>query len=511
MKARDIATLMEQPASSGPVVLLAVGPEAQKSGWAARTALELAEAFAARGERVVLVDLSLQTPELHAALGVDNDEGLSDVFLFGASLPHITHAVRDGSFQLIPASAFTPEPAEVLAHKRWGHVFEELSANQNKLLAYLPIDVDGAHSFSDRVGTTIVLANNSEVEKTEQALSSDADVIGVLTPKPVKPVKAAAEPKLAGEESVSSQQDRDEAFEKIRIPKDAAREALIADLRQRQRAALMAPPPAMAPLPEEGMASQPLMRAMSTSTPTPLRPRSDVRPLHLENVQPLPRPKTHWGYWLVALLFLGAASASSWYYFQQRRTDDVPPLVAHTSGNNPKPNGAAAVVAKGDPLPWSVAIASYQVMSLALERLDQLRAVENAIEFYIGPTLMQGTMYYRVMAGPVRDSTAAVELRDTLIARRIKTGSSGWDVVSTPYAFLLGDFDRRGDAEATLYAAENKGIPSYMITAASPDGSTHYKLYAGAYTGPGDAEFLRPILKAAGFPDNLVERTGSIR
>ena len=42
-------------------------------------------------------------------------------------------------------------------------------------------------------------------------------------------------------------------------------------------------------------------------------------------------------------------------------------------------------------------------------------------------------------------------------------------------------------------------------------GIAQYRVYAGAYTGPGDAEFLREILEAASLPDSLVERTGSIR
>lgn len=68
---------LEGPGSRGPVILLAAGPCARHSGWAARTALFLAEAFASLGEIAVLADLSLNEPELHAMVGLDNEEGLS--------------------------------------------------------------------------------------------------------------------------------------------------------------------------------------------------------------------------------------------------------------------------------------------------------------------------------------------------------------------------------------------------------------------------------------------------
>src|SRR5437773_11614706 len=106
--------LLDVVEAAGPVVLLAVGAQAQRSGWAAQTAVELADELSRRGRQVVLVDLSLQQPELHTVVGVDNDEGLSDVFLFGASLPHITHSVTGKKFRFIAASPYTPDPQAIL-------------------------------------------------------------------------------------------------------------------------------------------------------------------------------------------------------------------------------------------------------------------------------------------------------------------------------------------------------------------------------------------------------------
>jgi len=139
---------------------------------------------------------------------------------------------------------------------------------------------------------------------------------------------------------------------------------------------------------------------------------------------------------------------------------------------------------------------------------EAIRAA-NTIPFYIAPIFVQGRLFFRVMAGPVADSASAMMLRDTLIAKRIKTITSGWDVLATPLAFLLGDYANRGDAAARQQEAEEKGVPTYVVAITSQDGSTTYRLYAGAFTGRGDADFMRQILKSAGYPDSLVERTGS--
>src|SRR5688500_18504707 len=95
-------TALLRELASTPVMLLAVGHLAQRAGWAARAAISIAEEFAGRGDRTVLVDLSLDRPELHELLGLDSTEGLTDVFLFGASREHVTRMLPAHAFELIP-------------------------------------------------------------------------------------------------------------------------------------------------------------------------------------------------------------------------------------------------------------------------------------------------------------------------------------------------------------------------------------------------------------------------
>lgn len=507
--------------ASTPVVLLAVGPLAQRGGWAAQSAIAIAERMASTGQRVVLADLSLDNPELHERVGTDNTEGLTDVFLFGASIEHVTRMLPAHSFELVPAAPFTPDTEEILTHRRWSVVFEELAAAKTRLLLYLPISTEGTGAFSDRVGHTVVLADRWETEAVKAALSADAEILAFFAPPEVAADDVAdtvaTPPRPAGIPAHEAAPRLDEAeFEKIRIPKDSAREALIADLRKRQRAALMEPAPHIAPLPPEEV-DVPRQRpvapaprigggfppAASLSEPSFATARSEK-----------PRRRVLLPALLVVLLV--SSAAAGWHYWNAG-------WAPRFSGQEPATlsNGRAAVptvpvqpverLPVGRLLPYSVAIAGYQVLDQAQERVDQLRTEQAAMPFFIAPTVVQGSLFYRVLAGPLPDSATAAAVRDTLMARRVKTYTSASDLLRAPYAFLIGSFARRSEAEARVQQAAARGIPTYIVPIGDAGGIAQYRVYAGAYTGPGDAEFLREILEAASLPDSLVERTGSIR
>ena len=100
-------------------------------------------------------------------------------------------------------------------------------------------------------------------------------------------------------------------------------------------------------------------------------------------------------------------------------------------------------------------------------------------------------------------------MRDTLVDLRIKTLKLDTDVMEAPWAFLIGTFPTRAAAQLKQTEALARGVPTYVVPVGT-GGRTQYRLYSGTYTGPGDAEFMRAILRSAELPDTLVERTGSI-
>ena len=96
------------------------------------------------------------------------------------------------------------------------------------------------------------------------------------------------------------------------------------------------------------------------------------------------------------------------------------------------------------------------------------------------------------------------------MARKLKTYSGTSDLVSAPFAFYLGTYQRRVDAEIKTREIAIKGVPAYIVPINSATGM-QYNIYVGAFAGRGDAEFMRDILLDANLPDTLIERTGSIR
>ena len=99
--------------------LVALVPATPDLHWAAAAAWDAARAASQGGRRVALVDLWLDAPQLHEAVGLGRDEGggIVDAFEFGVSLTKAAHEV--GGVYFIPAGSETVHMQELLAQPRW--------------------------------------------------------------------------------------------------------------------------------------------------------------------------------------------------------------------------------------------------------------------------------------------------------------------------------------------------------------------------------------------------------
>ncbi|HET9985506.1 MAG TPA: SPOR domain-containing protein [Longimicrobiales bacterium] len=185
----ELRTLVSQTGAVTPVVLLVAGPAARASGWAARAAVALAEAWARGGRRVVLADLSIGESELDPGLAIAGDEGAVDLFLFGASLPHLLRRPDGRAFEYLPAGVAPAEPGEVLGHPRWRQVIADAFRTGTSLLVYTPAAEPGLRELAGRIASAIVLAGSGDTDAVAAALPEDAAVLAVLAPE-----MATAEP-----------------------------------------------------------------------------------------------------------------------------------------------------------------------------------------------------------------------------------------------------------------------------------------------------------------------------
>ena len=176
--------------SDSPILLLVA---ADTGDAAMRAAIGLAEGRGRLGHRTILADASTREPRLHEALGVDNLEGLADVFLFGASLDRVRAQAEGRTFDFIPVGAYVPDPQAVLENSQWERVAGSLRAEGEKLLLFVPADSPGLGILSSRIGEAVLVGDARGVDRAAMRLDSSCRVLAVVEPA----VSAAAAAALA--------------------------------------------------------------------------------------------------------------------------------------------------------------------------------------------------------------------------------------------------------------------------------------------------------------------------
>ena len=147
---------------TGRIVALAATPFAQADGWASRAVVAIAKEWAQKELRIFLMDLGLDAPTLHRALGLLNREGVSDAFLYGASVQRIAQPALDDLIFFAPAGTATTDPEQILGHPRWNDLAGGFSEADATLLLFLPTDIPGADKILSRATDVLFLAGQGE-------------------------------------------------------------------------------------------------------------------------------------------------------------------------------------------------------------------------------------------------------------------------------------------------------------------------------------------------------------
>jgi hypothetical protein len=538
--------------------LVVAGCGTEASEWPARAAIGLARALEASGHNVLLADLGFEAPSLHGLLSESTVEGLADALLFGSSLERVTVLPAGQTFEFVPAGAFAPDPAALRSDPAWGRMLAEMASRNTLFLGYTPFDSPGLDRLVERIPSVVILAETEEASRTVARLPEEIRIEALIRPArplagtPVEeaepagadpgtavvpdavlsgaapeetaggagtrtasgmPVEAEAAGIATGElaepgsmpagvavpEAGARTADAD--FDRIRLPKDEAREALIADLRARQRATLARAGAA----PDAGAAGS---WAAADAGVTPgahgdlTEPSYDLkREIGSDGATRQPR---HWRRWLIGALLVAAGTVLAWYFGFRGEAggggDPVAPIDATRAEAPPVPAGA--------PVVWSVAVEAHDRMATAVRSVDSLGTADSTMTFYISPAVVSGDLWYRVLAGPFEDSIAAGAAMERLVAEGLKRGGGVWDVRQTPLTFELGRFPLEADATSRMNELGSMGIPAYVVEVPYSRGGPWYHLYGGAYSSAPEAARMRVLLRDAGLPDSLVTRTG---
>jgi hypothetical protein len=525
-----LEALIRGPGTALAAVLLLGDPS---DPWGEASAIAIARAFVRTGRRILLIDAGAGV-KIHETLGVANDEGLADHFLFGTSLELLAQPVEDGSWALVPAGPVSMAPRFPGSATEWQDLVRDASVHDTTLVVYAAHDAPGLADLAETIGAVIALASNG-TELLETSIRRPYSVLVVLHPAAPGPAAVlrndeVARGAVAGLQGAVPQPEQDDL-----------RQELIADLRERQRAALQEPPPEL-PAPGDRVDSTAAIPASARALPEtipattesfapeliPLGPvvgsptsedrhgrgegeESAVAQVRRANGRATERGR--WRWLLLALLLAVSLAAGAWHYWGQwqnarraRARAAAPPLAPRATAPRPEPIAAIDTLAAA--LPYVVAIEAHQDLPSAERRINALRTQLSGVGFLIAPLVREGTLYYHVAAGPAPDSASASALRDTLIAHRIKTGATTNDVRSAPLAYLIAEYATRDSADARVTQLLRLDIPTYVL--AQGGEPPRWRVYAGGYNGRAEADVMRQLLASAGVPDSLVTRTGRI-
>jgi hypothetical protein len=193
-------------------------------------------------------------------------------------------------------------------------------------------------------------------------------------------------------------------------------------------------------------------------------------------------------------------------------------ISASSSRAAPAPRAAASEPASAPPvepptLEYSLALGAFPDAAVARLQAESLGKQRPDLLFVVAPVESQGSIYYRLLAGPAEDSAAAVSLRDRLATTLTREDPKTWRVRPTRFAFEPGDRAGLAEAEARVADLASVDIPAYILEL-PPRTATgairpRFRVYGGAYASAEEAVYFQELLVAKGFPDaRLTERKG---
>ena len=446
------------PALPAGAALVALVPALGDLDLAAAAAWQFARRVASAGRRVALIDCYVDAPRLHLVSGESNEDGIVDVFEYGASLSRIARAQPGGSLFFVPAGTFSPDPARIMARPRWRRLSAGFRHEDAVMLLFLPPDCIGA-------------------------LASGLDGLVVLAP-------GHAGDDRTGSPEIQAALDRG-------IP-------LLATYTATADAAAAAPTTRSAP-PPDVEDREPSRAELESLAPEP--PRLDfVEPAPPPGGPVLRRrartgaPRRRLGVYVLILVLAVAAAAVA--YRRQLGWNDVGTA---TGPSQPEvrvvPAFRQLVPHAVDSLPFAVQVSAWTSFTQALEDADTIEG--RGFLPMISPVRLQRTLWYRVYAGPVDSQDSADSLLGAVRASGLD-GSKAATVALVPLSLALRHVATPLAARAERGRLRAAGVAAFVLGQA--DGS--YRLFAGAYDSPDQAAYLDSLLTSTGSAGQLGPRIG---
>jgi hypothetical protein len=548
--------LPELGPSRGRVVAIVATEAAVAAGWAGQVAVELAGAWTGSGARTVLADAGIHHPQLHRTVGAPNAEGLVDALRWGASVKRVVQRPDGQSFFLITAGTAVADGGELLAGPQWPALCAGFVEAGVTLAVFVPGHDPALAGVLEQAGEVIVLAPAGE-DVAGVVGARAAQVLAVLgrgsggDPPALEPSPAAVVEPDAGTDPGPQEAWLPPDFSGAAEPEpepfsaadfvpgdddDIAEAAGGRDVSERSHLAGVtddeaADPLASAAAPEpmdDGPDPEPWTDPLDpVERGDPLLGEATGAPAAYESVPTFeqivedtegqaPRLTPSGGrsrgvLWILLLVLAAmAVLVAGWFGYIQ-----IPFITPESGGASELPTQAASAtlaapppVVEGDLLAYSLAVGSFQDENSAQGLARALSASVPGVLFVSVPLQVQGVTVHRVLAGQAGDSASALAMGSQIAAESTLDPSS-WVPRPTPLAFQLGETPTAAAALRRVEALVPMGIPAYVLAVPYSDGSTRFRVYAGAFSDAAEASYLQGLLVERGLAGSpLVDRHG---
>lgn len=149
------------------LLVTAVAPTDHKSITVANLAISMAQG----DKKTILVDADVRRPTLHVLFGLNNDKGLTSLFIDAKGpIEPVLQATQVPNLQVLTSGPLPPNPAELLGSPRMRAVIEALKAQADIVLFDAPpvIAVTDASVLSSRVDGVLLVVEAGQTRR-EQA------------------------------------------------------------------------------------------------------------------------------------------------------------------------------------------------------------------------------------------------------------------------------------------------------------------------------------------------------
>jgi hypothetical protein len=157
----SLRTALAGESERGAVVVTAVAEIPHDRHWPELVSLRIAE-MCGEQRPSLLIDLGIENPTLHEALGRPDQEGIADVLLFSASLGHVAQRVREGAFSFVSAGTVVGDAGALLSHDAWPRLLDRQVGEGTTVVLHVPLDAEGAHSVVARADVVVMMGGRAD-------------------------------------------------------------------------------------------------------------------------------------------------------------------------------------------------------------------------------------------------------------------------------------------------------------------------------------------------------------